>query len=113
MNATFIVVSEQAHFRERPKNHAVATDMSLKRPSSSQEPTVNHAKRFKPTQAGPTLTSYLHAPTSLRLPAVIAASAQVEDRDSQFIANAAAITAPAQADIFRRHVREQHACVPA
>lgn len=54
------------------------------------------------------LNSWLKAP-SLQVPQLIASSAEIVDQDSVFLAHAASIASAAQAEVFRRHVREQHA----
>lgn len=61
-----------------------------------------------PSKKGRYLTDHFHTPAGLKVPSVIAASKEIVDRDSFFIANAASVTSDAQAAVFRRHVREAH-----
>lgn len=63
-------------------------------------------KRSRPDPSH--LTSWLSSP-SLQVPSLIASSSEIVDLDSVFIAHAASVSSAAQAEVFRRHVREQHA----
>lgn len=80
---------------------------NLKRPASERDASDNVSKRSRVMNDSTHLTSWLSSPT-LQVPNLIAASREVVEQDSVFLAHAASVSTPAQADIFRRHVRDTH-----